>query len=86
MQAVNERIDLETSRARDLANVGAPPLAMLAAALVLALTLGFGASLFIELKRPTIADSREAEQVTRSESAQRHRARGVYAGAGQEAG
>jgi Mrp family chromosome partitioning ATPase len=64
MQAVNERIDLETSRARDLANVGAPPLAMLAAALVLALTLGFGASLFMELKRPTIADSREAEQVS----------------------
>ena len=64
MQAVNQRIDDETSRARDLANVGAPPLAMLAAALVLALTLGFGASLLIELKRPTIADSREAEQVT----------------------
>ncbi|HEY0241188.1 MAG TPA: hypothetical protein VGC52_00860 [Gemmatimonadaceae bacterium] len=64
MQAVNERIDQETSKARDLANVGAPPLAMLAAALVLALTLGFGASLFAELKRPTIADSREAEQVT----------------------
>ena len=64
MRAVNERIDLETERARDLANVGAPPLAMLAAALVLALTLGFGASLFIELKMPTIADAREAEQVT----------------------
>ena len=64
MQAVNERIDQETSKARDLANVGAPPLAMLAAALVLALTLGFGASLFLELRRPTIADSREAEQVT----------------------
>lgn len=64
MQAVNERIDHETSKARDLANVGAPPLAMLAAALVLALTLGFGASLFLELKRPTVADAREAEQVT----------------------
>ena len=64
MHAVNERIDRETERARDLANVGAPPLAMLAAALVLALTLGFGASLFIELKMPTIADAREAEQVT----------------------
>jgi Mrp family chromosome partitioning ATPase len=64
MQAVNERIDREQERARDLANVGAPPLAMLAAALVLALTVGFGASLVIELKRPTIADAREAEQVT----------------------
>jgi Mrp family chromosome partitioning ATPase len=37
---------------------------MLAAALVLALTLGFGASLFFELKVPSVADSREAEQVT----------------------
>ncbi len=64
MKAVNDRIDQETSRARELANVGAPPLAMLAAALVLALTLGYGASFFIELKRPTIADAREAEQVT----------------------
>jgi len=64
MEAINSRIDLETSRARDLANVGAPPLAMLAAAFVLALTLGFGASLFFELKVPTIADAREAEQVT----------------------
>jgi tyrosine-protein kinase Etk/Wzc len=64
MKAVNDRIDQETTRARDLANVGAPPLAMLAAALVLALTIGFGASFFFELKMPTIADAREAEQVT----------------------
>lgn len=64
MRAVNERIDKESERARELANVGAPPLAMLAAALVLALTIGFGASLFMELKNPTVADAREAEQVT----------------------
>lgn len=64
MRAVNDRIDKESERARDLANVGAPPLAMLAAAVVLALTLGFGASLFMELKNPTVADAREAEQVT----------------------
>ena len=64
MQSINDRIDHERERARDLANVGAPPLAMLVAALVLALTLGFGASLFLELKMPTVADVREAEQVT----------------------
>ena len=62
--ATNQRIDGESSRARDLANVGAPPLAMLAAALVLALALGFAASFVFELRRPSIADSREAEQVT----------------------
>jgi Mrp family chromosome partitioning ATPase len=64
MRVVNERIDQEREKARDLANVGAPPLAMLAAAFVLALTLGFGASLILELNMPTVADAREAEQVS----------------------
>ena len=39
----NTRIDRESARARELANVGAPPWAMLAAALVLALAVGFAA-------------------------------------------
>ena len=64
ISAINERIDGKSSRARNLANLGAPPLAMLAAALVLALALGFAASLAFELRRPSIADAREAEQVT----------------------
>jgi Mrp family chromosome partitioning ATPase len=60
----NEKIDRESSKARDLANVGAPPLAMLGAALVLALTLGFAVAFGLELHRPHVADAREAEQVT----------------------
>ena len=60
----NARIDQETTRARELANVGAPPWAMLAAAVVLALAVGFAASFGTELKRPHIADPREAEQVS----------------------
>lgn len=64
MRVTNERIDRETSRARDLANVGAPPLAMLVAAFVLALTIGFATSFALELKRPTVADAREAELVS----------------------
>src|SRR6266566_2927916 len=60
----NTRIDRETAHARELANVGAPPWAMLAAALVLALAVGFAASFGTELKRPHIADPREAEQVS----------------------
>ncbi|MFN2635529.1 MAG: hypothetical protein ABR585_00675 [Gemmatimonadaceae bacterium] len=60
----NARIDRELARARELANVGAPPWAMLAAAVVLALAVGFAASFGTELKRPHIADSREAEQVS----------------------
>jgi Mrp family chromosome partitioning ATPase len=60
----NRRIDRESARARDLANVGAPPWAMLAAAVVLALAVGFAASFGTELKRPHIADPREAEQIS----------------------
>src|SRR6266550_3330332 len=45
IRAVDEKIDREAARARDLANVGAPPLAMLGAALVLALSLGFAVAL-----------------------------------------
>jgi Mrp family chromosome partitioning ATPase len=64
MRATNRRIDLQASKARELANVGAPPLAMLGAALVLAIAIGFGASFGGELRRPHVADAREAEQVT----------------------
>lgn len=64
IRAINEKIDHESSRARDLANVGAPPLAMLGAALVLALTLGFAVAFGMELRSPHVSDAREAEQVT----------------------
>src|SRR5256714_2272003 len=60
----NSRIDRESARARELANVGAPPWAMLAAAVVLALAIGFAASFGTELKRPHIAGPREAEQIS----------------------
>jgi Mrp family chromosome partitioning ATPase len=60
----NARIDRESARARELANVGAPPWAMLAAAVVLALAVGFAASFGTELRRPHIADPREAEQIS----------------------
>jgi Mrp family chromosome partitioning ATPase len=59
----NSQIDRQSAHARELANVGAPPWAMLAAAVVLALAIGFAASFGTELNRPHIADAREAEQV-----------------------
>jgi Mrp family chromosome partitioning ATPase len=62
----NSQVDRQSARARELANVGAPPWAMLAAAVVLALAIGFAASFGTELKRPHIADAREAEQVSGS--------------------
>jgi len=64
IRAQNQRVDNEMEHSRDLANLGAPPWAMLAAALVLAAALGFAGSLGLELKRPHVADAREAEQVS----------------------
>jgi Mrp family chromosome partitioning ATPase len=59
----NTTIDRELQRARELANMGAPPLAMLAAAAVVALAIGFGVAFTAELHIPRVADVREAEQV-----------------------
>jgi Mrp family chromosome partitioning ATPase len=60
----NRSVDSAMDHARDLANLGAPPWAMLAAALVLAAALGFAGSLAVELRRPHVADARETERVS----------------------
>lgn len=60
----NAQIDQQIARVRDVANVDAPPLAMLAAATILALAVGFAVAFGYELRHPHIADSREAEQFT----------------------
>ena len=59
-----QRLDLREERARELANVGASPPAMLAAALVFGAMLGFGVALFDEVRRPRVADSYEIERAT----------------------
>jgi hypothetical protein len=58
------KLDAREERARELANVGASPSAMLAAALVFGAVLGFGVALFDEVRRPRIADAYEAERAT----------------------
>jgi Mrp family chromosome partitioning ATPase len=57
-------LDLRETRARELANVGASPPAMLAAALVFGAMLGFGAALFDEVRRPRVASAYEVERAT----------------------
>ncbi|MEO8624403.1 MAG: hypothetical protein ABI625_25200 [bacterium] len=57
-------LDAREARASELANVGASPSAMLAAALVFAAVLGFGVVLFDEVRHPRVADSYEAERAT----------------------
>jgi Mrp family chromosome partitioning ATPase len=59
-----EDLDRRAERARALANpLSAPPYAMLASAIVFGMVLGFGAAFSQELRRPRIADAREAERV-----------------------
>lgn len=64
LRRYDARIDAEASRARELANVGAPPLAMLGAALVIALAVGFGVSFVAEVRHPRVAHLREGEVVS----------------------
>jgi Mrp family chromosome partitioning ATPase len=63
MRAKNAQIDSALAEARELANLGAPPTAMLAASFVLALFVGFSAAFASEMKNPRIAHPREAESV-----------------------
>ena len=59
-----QRLDSLDSRARELANVGASPPAMLAAALVFGAMIGFGIALVDEVRRPRVADPYEVERAT----------------------
>lgn len=52
------------AQAQELTHFSAPPLAMLAAALVVGAALGFGAGFVDELRRPHLADADEAQRVT----------------------
>jgi Mrp family chromosome partitioning ATPase len=58
------RLDSLEDRARELANVGASPPAMLAAALIIGAMIGFGIAFLDEVRRPRIANSWEAERAT----------------------
>ncbi|HKH90629.1 MAG TPA: hypothetical protein VKA54_02435 [Gemmatimonadaceae bacterium] len=58
------RLDAREGRARELANVGASPPAMLAAALIFGAVIGFGFALIDEIRHPRIADGYEAERAT----------------------
>lgn len=59
--------DRAVKRARDQASFNAPPVALLGAALVLGVALGFGAAFVDEMRHPRVsADEHEVERVTGS--------------------
>ena len=61
---VNASVERRAEHARELANVSAPPIALLGASLVLGITAGFAVALVGEMRRPRVADVREAERAT----------------------
>lgn len=58
------RLDSLEEKARELANVGASPPAMLAAALIIGAMIGFGIAFLGEVRHPRIANAWEAERAT----------------------
>jgi hypothetical protein len=57
-------LDAREAHARELANLGASPAAMLAAALIFGAVIGFGFALIDEIRHPRIADAYEVERAT----------------------
>ena len=57
-------LDAREVRARELANLGASPPAMLAAALIFGAVIGFGFALVDEIRHPRVADAYEVERAT----------------------
>jgi Mrp family chromosome partitioning ATPase len=64
LRHANAVIDTVVTHARTVANVGAPPIAMLGAALVIALAFGFAAVFVGEMRNPRVAHMREGEAVS----------------------
>jgi Mrp family chromosome partitioning ATPase len=54
----------EKQRAKEITAISASPFAMIIAAAIFGIVLGFGGALQMELRRPTVSDAREAERVT----------------------
>ncbi len=58
-----EEYDQQVVRSRETARIDASPIALLAAALVFGIALGFGSSFVDELRRPRITDEHELERL-----------------------
>ena len=65
-RAKAQEYDRDVTREREAATRNAPPVALLAAALVIGVALGFGSAFFDELRHPRVSDEHELERVTGS--------------------
>lgn len=64
VRAKDQQFRRDQEAAREQAALSAPPMALLAAALVLGIVLGFGSALVGELRHATVADANEIERLT----------------------
>ena len=64
VRRLNAELDAQVASARDAANVDIPPFALLGAAVTVALVFGLAAALLAEIRKPRVADAREAEDAT----------------------
>lgn len=64
VRAKTQQYHRDEEAAREAAAINAPPMALLAAALVIGIVLGFGSALIGELRHATVADGHEIERLT----------------------
>jgi hypothetical protein len=60
----SKEYDRAITRAAEEANLTAPPMALLGAAVVLGVVLGFGSAFYGEMRHPRVSDEHEVERVT----------------------
>jgi len=77
----NTALDSAKTALRARMQVNIPPAAMLFASFVLGLTAGFAVSVWREIRRPTVGDARELEELTQSRVIVHHGAEGARLGA-----
>jgi capsular polysaccharide biosynthesis protein len=59
-----DNYDRDVARAHASAQANAPPVALLGAALIIGVALGFGTAFFGEMRHPRISDEHEVERAT----------------------
>ena len=63
---INDSLEARRAAVRELRGLSIPPLAMLGAALIVGLALGYGTAVVRELRRPTVGDEGEVERLAQA--------------------
>jgi hypothetical protein len=66
IRRTNDSLEARRAAVRELRGLSIPPLAMLGAALIVGLALGYGTAVVRELRRPTVGDEGEVERLAQA--------------------